>query len=86
MCGNMLSVSGIMPPRDLKFTGVRNSDSPGLALRPSLPKVRVMAPANAGVGVQRNFQNAMNRTRWGNFRQTLRDRAAVALDEDSGQA
>src|SRR5262249_17537428 len=47
---------------------------------PSLPKVRVAAPAAAS-GLQKNFQKAMNE-RWLNVRQTVLDRAAIALDED----
>src|SRR5262249_21229501 len=52
----------------------------GLAMHPSLPKVRVAAPAAAS-GLQKSFQHAMNE-RWVNVKQTVFDRAAIALDED----
>jgi hypothetical protein len=52
----------------------------GLALHPSLPKVRTAAPAAAN-GIQKNFSNAMNQ-QLGTFRQTMVSRAAIALDED----
>src|SRR5262249_33126931 len=52
----------------------------GLALHPTLPKVRVSAPSS-GTGVQRGFQRVVA-TQWQNVRQSVMDRAAIALDED----
>ncbi len=67
-------------PRDLKMLTFAIPVLLGLALHPSLPKVRVAAPAKAS-GLQRNFQRAVNE-QFVNVRQTVLDRAAVALDED----
>jgi hypothetical protein len=67
-------------PRDLKLLAIAIPILLGLALHPAWPKVRVSSPANT-TGMQHSFEQAMN-TRWTNVRQTLVDRAAVALDED----
>jgi hypothetical protein len=67
-------------PRDLKVLVFAIPVLLGLALHPSLPKVRVTAPATAG-GIQRNFQRGLS-ARWLNVKQSMLDRAAVALDED----
>jgi hypothetical protein len=67
-------------PRDLKMLVFAIPVLLGLALHPSLPKVRVAAPATAA-GIQRNFQRVVNNG-WGEVRQSVLDRAAVALDED----
>jgi len=67
-------------PRDLRLLAFAIPVLLGLALHPGLPKVRVASPANT-TGMQRNFEQAMN-TQWTSVRQTLVDRAAVALDED----
>ena len=67
-------------PRDLKLLAFGIPLLLGLALHPALPKVRVAAPA-AATGMERNLQQAVN-TQWTNVKQTVFDRAAVALDED----
>jgi hypothetical protein len=67
-------------PRDLKMLVFAIPLLLGLALHPSLPKVRVAAPAAAN-GIERHVERAFN-DQWGNMRQTVFDRAAVALDED----
>ncbi len=67
-------------PRDLKILAFALPVLLGLTLHPSLPKVRAAAPA-AAVGVERNLQHAFN-AQWANVRQTMLDRAAVALSED----
>jgi len=67
-------------PRDLKMLTFAIPILLGLALHPSLPKVRVAAPAGAS-GFQKNFQRVVNE-RFSNVRQTVLERAAVALDED----
>src|ERR1043166_1444587 len=63
-------------PRDLKLLAFGIPVLLGLALRPSLPKVRVTAPPAAD-----SFERALS-AKWTNVRQTMVDRAAVALDED----
>ncbi len=67
-------------PRDFKVLVFAIPVLLGLALHPSLPKVRVSAPAAAG-GFQRNLQRGLSE-RWMNVRQSMLDRAAIALDED----
>jgi hypothetical protein len=67
-------------PRDLKMLVFAIPILLGLALNPALPKVRMAAPAAAN-GIQRNVQRAFN-DQWVNVKQTMTDRAAVALDED----
>ena len=67
-------------PRDLKLLAVAIPVLLGLALHPALPKVRVASHANTN-GMENTFKQAMN-TQWTNVRQSLVDRAAVALDED----
>lgn len=67
-------------PRDLKVLAFAIPVLLGLALHPALPKVRVAAPAAAS-GFQKNFKNAVYH-RWGAVRQSMLDRAAIALDED----
>jgi hypothetical protein len=67
-------------PRDLKMLVFAIPVLLGLAMHPSLPKVRVAAPAAAS-GFPRNFQTVVNQ-RLGHVRKTVLDRAGVALDED----
>ena len=67
-------------PRDLKMLVVALPVLLGLALHPALPKVRVVAPRTA-VGMRRNIERVVS-DQWKNVRQTVLDRAAVALDED----
>jgi hypothetical protein len=67
-------------PRDLKMLVFAIPVLLGLALHPALPKVRVAAPAAAN-GIERNVERAFN-DQWVNVKQTMFDRAAVALDED----
>ncbi len=67
-------------PRDLKMLVFAIPVLLGLALHPALPKVRVAAPA-AATGIERNVERAFN-DQWVNVKQTMFDRAAVALDED----
>src|SRR5579862_1485693 len=64
-------------PRDLRLLVFAIPALLALALHPRLPKVRVAAP----VGIQQNMEQAFN-TQWKNVKQTMVDRAAVALDED----
>lgn len=67
-------------PRDLKMLVFAIPLLWGLALHPALPKVRVTAPAAAN-GIERNVERAFN-DQWVSVKQTMFDRAAVALDED----
>jgi hypothetical protein len=67
-------------PRDLKTLVFAIPVLLGLALHPTLPKVSVSAPS-ASTGIQQSFQRAV-KSQWVNVRQTMVDRAAVALDED----
>jgi len=67
-------------PRDLKMLAFAIPVLFGLALHPSLPKVRVAAPMAAS-GLQRNVKNVVD-TQLASFKQTVFDRAAIALDED----
>ena len=67
-------------PRDLKLLAFAIPVLLGLALHPGLPKVRFSSPANT-TGMQHSFEQAMN-TQWSSVKQSLVDRAAVALDED----
>ncbi len=67
-------------PRDLKLLAIAIPVLLGLALHPALPKVRVASRANTS-GMENTVKQAMN-TQWTNVRQSLVDRAAVALDED----
>jgi hypothetical protein len=70
-------------PRDLKMLVFAIPVLLALALHPALPKVRVAAPAAAN-GIERNVTRAFG-DQWKNVRQTMVDRAAVALDEDFRQ-
>jgi hypothetical protein len=71
-------------PRDLKLLVFGIPILLGLALQPSLKKIPYTAPVPV-VGLQkgmgRNFQAKMN-DQWVQVRQTMVDRAAIALDED----
>jgi hypothetical protein len=67
-------------PRDLKMLVFAIPLLLGLAMHPSLPKVRVVAPAAAS-GFQKNFKHVVNQ-QWSSVRQSMLDRAAIALDED----
>lgn len=67
-------------PRDLKMLGFGIPLLLALALHPRLPKVRVAAPTGAAT-IQRNFEKAWN-TELVNVKQSVTERAAIALDED----
>ena len=67
-------------PRDMKMLAVAIPLLLALALRPSLPKVRVTAPAASGE-VQSSLARGF-RAQLLNVRQSVSERAAVALDED----
>jgi len=67
-------------PRDLKLLAFAIPILLGLALHPSLKKVPYTAPVQTA-GIQRNFQSKLTE-KWVNVRQTMMNRAAVALDED----
>lgn len=64
-------------PRDLRLLVFAIPALLALALHPRLPKVKVAAP----VGIQKNMEQVFN-TQWKTVKQTMVDRAAVALDED----
>ncbi len=69
-------------PRDLKTLVVAIPVLLGLALHPSLPKVRLSAPSSAAAtGIQHSVEHALNE-QLVIVRQTMADRAGVALDED----
>jgi hypothetical protein len=65
-------------PRDLRLLAFAIPVLLALALHPGLPKVRVAAPAG---GIGRNIETAVN-TQFANLKQTVFERAAIALDED----
>ncbi|HEX3685927.1 MAG TPA: hypothetical protein VHU83_25575 [Bryobacteraceae bacterium] len=67
-------------PRDLKLLAIAIPILLGLALRPSLPKVRVTAPASTG-GISKNLGDGI-RAQFVNVRNSVSERAAVALNED----
>ncbi len=67
-------------PRDLKMLAFAIPILLGLALHPALPKVRVSAP-QAASGLRRDVKKVVN-TQLASFKQSVFDRAAVALDED----
>lgn len=67
-------------PRDLKLLAIAIPILLGLALRPSLPKVRVTAPKSTD-GISRNIGDGF-RQQFVNVRNTVAERAAVALNED----
>ena len=67
-------------PRDLKLLAIAIPVLLGLALRPSLPKVRVKAPV-ASTAIQGDLERGF-RARLMNVRQTVSERAGVALNED----
>jgi hypothetical protein len=67
-------------PRDLKLLAIAIPILLGLALRPSLPKVRVTAPATTG-GISKNLGDGL-RAQFVNVRNSVAERAAVALNED----
>ena len=67
-------------PRDLKTLVFAIPILLGLALHPSLPKVRVTAPPSAN-GIPRTVEHAINE-QLVSVRQTMADRAGVALEED----
>src|SRR5579864_5150330 len=67
-------------PRDLKLLAVAIPVLLALALHPSLPKLRVTAPTATGqieTGVERSL-----RAQFVTVKQTLADRAGIALNED----
>ncbi len=71
-------------PRDLKLLAVAIPILLGLALHPSLPKVRVSAPVSAGNlqnGIQAGFANSL-RAQLVSVRQSVAERAGVDLNED----
>jgi hypothetical protein len=67
-------------PRDLKLLAIAIPILLGLTLRPSLPKVRVAAPASSG-NISQNLGDGF-RAQFVNVRNTVAQRAAVALNED----
>jgi hypothetical protein len=67
-------------PRDLKLLAIAIPILLGLALRPSLPKVRVTAPTSTD-GISKNIENSF-RQQFVNVRNTVAERAAVSLNED----
>ena len=67
-------------PRDLKLLAVAIPVLLALALHPSLPKVRVTAPPATGA-IQTEVERSLH-TQFVNVKQTLSDRAGVALNED----
>jgi hypothetical protein len=67
-------------PRDLKLLVFGIPILLGLALQPSLKKIPYSAPPQAG-GVERTLRTKLN-AQWLQVRQTMVDRAAIALDED----
>lgn len=67
-------------PRDLKLLAIAIPILLGLVLRPSLPKVRVTAPARTE-GISRNLGDGI-RAQFVNVRNSVAQRAAVALNED----
>ncbi len=67
-------------PRDLKMLVFALPILLGLALNPALPKVRVAAPKAAN-GIQKQVESAFS-SQWVNVKQSMVERAAVALDED----
>ncbi len=71
-------------PRDLKLLVFGIPILLALALHPSLKKIPYAAPPEAG-GVQRNLQHTFESKlsdQWLAVKQTMGDRAAIALDED----
>ena len=67
-------------PRDLKLLAVAIPVLLALALHPSLPKVRVTAPTSTGQ-IQTQVERSL-RTQFVNVKQSVADRAGVALNED----
>ncbi len=67
-------------PRDLKLLAIAIPILLGLALRPSLPKVHVTAPATNGT-ISKNLGDGL-RAQFVNVRNSVAERAAVALNED----
>ena len=67
-------------PRDLKLLAVAIPVLLALALHPSLPKVRVTAPTATGE-IQTEVKRSLH-TEFVNVKQTLSERAGVALNED----
>ena len=71
-------------PRDLKLLVFGIPILLALALHPSLKKIPYAAPQQAGGierNIKRNFQSKLS-DQWANVKQTMVDRAAIALDED----
>jgi hypothetical protein len=68
-------------PRDLKLLAIAIPILLGLALRPSLPKVRVTAPTGTTEGISKNLGSGI-RAQFVNVRNSVAHRAAVALNED----
>ncbi len=67
-------------PRDLKLLLFAIPALLALVFHPGLPRVAFAAPQRTG-GFSGSFQRVLN-DQWGNVRQTLENRAAIALDED----
>jgi len=67
-------------PRDLKLLVFGIPILLGLALHPSLKKIPYAATPQQG-SIQQTFQSKLNEG-WKNVRQSMVDRAAIALDED----
>jgi hypothetical protein len=68
-------------PRDLKLVAVAIPVLLGLALHPSLPKVRVTASPRATNEIENGFTRNL-RTQFVNVKRTVAERAGVALNED----
>jgi hypothetical protein len=71
-------------PRDLKLLVFGIPILLALAFHPSLKKIPFTASTQAA-GVQRGIENTFQtklQERWQNVRQTMKERAAIALDED----
>jgi len=67
-------------PRDLKLLLFAIPALLALVFHPGLPRVASAAPSSS-TGFANSFQHTLN-TQWANVRQTLENRAAVALDDD----
>lgn len=67
-------------PRDLKLLMFGIPILLGLALHPSLKKIPYTAPQQTGA-IQKTFESKLQE-QWRNVKQSMVDRAAIALDED----
>jgi len=67
-------------PRDLKILLFAIPALLALVFHPGLPRIASAAPQSSG-GFSSSFKRVVN-DQWGNVRQSLESRAAIALDED----